>query len=173
MQFRLFCFLFSVGFLPLVGSLQLPKLAVPKSSAIKSNRRSFLRTSLLLPFLPQAANAASTSSTITPAPPPPILCNPSLSTLKKNGRTVTILGTAHVSDSSAELSRDLVRALKPDTVFVELDAKRVKGGRFGEAGDNSAKAAPTPQKPSFMSAVKSKILGKVRNSFTQPHPPFP
>ncbi|KAL7543209.1 hypothetical protein ACHAWF_007342 [Thalassiosira exigua] len=55
------------------------------------------------------------------------LCDPSVSTWVKNDatRTVHILGTAHISSSSAELAGQLVRELKPDVVFVELDAKRV------------------------------------------------
>lgn len=37
-----------------------------------------------------------------------------------------IIGTAHISSASAELAGRLVREVKPNVVFVELDAKRVK-----------------------------------------------
>ena len=57
------------------------------------------------------------------------LCDPSVSTWVKSYddsmRTVHILGTAHISSSSAELAGKMVRELKPNVVFVELDAKRV------------------------------------------------
>lgn len=57
------------------------------------------------------------------------LCDPSVSTWVKtyddSMRTVHILGTAHISSSSAELAGKMVRELKPNVVFVELDAKRV------------------------------------------------
>ncbi|GMH65417.1 hypothetical protein TL16_g04192 [Triparma laevis f. inornata] len=118
-----------------------------------------LRTGLVLPFLPQATLASTTTTCA------PILSNPSISTLRKNGRQVTILGTAHVSDASAELSRDLVRSLQPDTVFIELDAKRVKGGKFGETDNaSSTGSSTTTKKPSFVSNLKSKILGKIIGS---------
>lgn len=119
-----------------------------------TTRRSLLRAGLVLPFLPQATLASTTTTCA------PILSNPSISTLRKNGRQVTILGTAHVSDASAELSRDLVRSLQPDTVFIELDAKRVKGGKFGETDNaSSTGSSTTTKKPSFVSNLKSKILG--------------
>ena len=59
------------------------------------------------------------------------LCDPSVSTwIKKYDsgdmpRTVHILGTAHISSASADLAGQIVRDIKPDVVFVELDAKRV------------------------------------------------
>jgi len=51
-------------------------------------------------------------------------------------RTIHILGTAHISSSSAELAGKMVRELKPDVVFVELDAKRVS--RAIPSGGSSA-----------------------------------
>jgi pheromone shutdown protein TraB len=61
---------------------------------------------------------------------PKSLCDPSVSTWTKSydntQRTVHILGTAHISSASAELAGRLVREVKPDVVFVELDIKRVK-----------------------------------------------
>jgi len=73
------------------------------------------------------------------------LCDPSVSTWLKTYddnammRTVHILGTAHISSSSAELAGRMVRDLRPDVVFVELDAKRVAraipGGIKGDGVD--------------------------------------
>jgi len=57
------------------------------------------------------------------------LCDPTVVILEKfvNGsrRRIYILGTAHISESSAALAGQLVREIHPDAVFVELDAKRV------------------------------------------------
>lgn len=38
---------------------------------------------------------------------------------------VYILGTAHISEESAQLAGELVRYVRPEGVFIELDAKRV------------------------------------------------
>jgi len=55
------------------------------------------------------------------------LCDASVSTFRNpnNNRIVHILGTAHISSSSADVAGSLVREVKPQAVFVELDAKRV------------------------------------------------
>ena len=42
-------------------------------------------------------------------------------------RLVYLLGTAHISEVSAELAGRLVRDTHPNAVFVELDLKRVGG----------------------------------------------
>jgi pheromone shutdown protein TraB len=44
---------------------------------------------------------------------------------KGRSRRITLLGTAHISTLSADLAGQLVRDIRPDAVFVELDAKRV------------------------------------------------
>ena len=41
------------------------------------------------------------------------------------GQKVTIIGTAHISEASVDQVRRIIRSQKPDTVMVELDAKRV------------------------------------------------
>ena len=55
------------------------------------------------------------------------VCDPSVSVWKRNGRIVYLLGTAHISSSSAELAGNLVKDTHPSGVFVELDPKRVRG----------------------------------------------
>ena len=73
------------------------------------------------------------------------LCDASVSTWKnsQNGRIVHLIGTAHISSSSAQLAGNVVREVRPDAVFVELDAKRV------------ARAVPSAEKsPADTSAVK-------------------
>ena len=37
---------------------------------------------------------------------------------------IFLVGTAHVSNASAEEVRQMIQAVKPGTVFVELDAQR-------------------------------------------------
>ncbi|CAJ1949781.1 unnamed protein product [Cylindrotheca closterium] len=73
---------------------------------------------ILCPVLPSnAAEAVKTGS----------VCDASVSVFQKGGRVVYLLGTAHVSSSSAELAGKLVVDTQPKGVFVELDPKRVKG----------------------------------------------
>lgn len=80
---------------------------------------------LLARAAPEVAIGRSSPSTIVSD----TLCDPSVSTWVKSYddsmRTVHILGTAHISSSSAALAGKMVRDLKPNVVFVELDAKRV------------------------------------------------
>jgi len=55
----------------------------------------------------------------------------------KNDRTIHILGTAHISSASAELAGKMVREIKPNVVFVELDAKRVSRAGIGNSTSTS------------------------------------
>lgn len=58
------------------------------------------------------------------------LCDPTVSIWKHptTNRIVYIVGTAHISEISAELAGQLVRDTNPNAVFVELDLKRVARG---------------------------------------------
>jgi pheromone shutdown-related protein TraB len=53
----------------------------------------------------------------------------SIHRLEHQGRTVTLVGTAHVSRESAELVRQTIEAETPDTVCVELCASRLQSIR--------------------------------------------
>jgi len=68
-----------------------------------------------------------TTTIIAPSKSSNILCDPSVSIFKHptKKRTVYLLGTAHISSKSADAASKLVRDMKPNAVFVELDAKRV------------------------------------------------
>ncbi len=44
--------------------------------------------------------------------------------LELNGRTITLVGTAHVSKESVEEVKETIKNIKPDCVAVELDEKR-------------------------------------------------
>jgi len=54
-------------------------------------------------------------------------CDPTISVLRNpvNDQMVYILGTTHISEESAQLAGELVRYVRPEGVFIELDAKRV------------------------------------------------
>lgn len=69
----------------------------------------------------------------------PAVCDTAVTAWKNpnNGRTVYLLGTAHISSQSADVAGKLVDDVQPDAVFVELDAKRV--GRAGSI------IAPSPE----------------------------
>ena len=69
------------------------------------------------------------------------LCDPAVSTWVKNDRIIHILGTAHISSASAELAGKMVREIKPNVVFVELDAKRVS--RAGIGSNTNAVESPS------------------------------
>ena len=44
--------------------------------------------------------------------------------LELNGRTITLVGTAHVSKESIEEVQQVIKEIKPDCVGIELDEKR-------------------------------------------------
>ena len=89
-----------------------------------------------LALLPRRARAAA-----------PATCDQAVSKLVATGgaaRTeLYIIGTAHVSEVSAELVRDVIRTVKPDTIMLELDASRVRRAMpaASDAGDASAAGA--------------------------------
>jgi hypothetical protein len=89
---------------------------------------------------PAYANTSSTAPATTVQLPIILsntLCDPAVSTWVKNDRTIHILGTAHISSSSAELAGKMVREIKPNVVFVELDAKRVSRAGIGGSSSNT------------------------------------
>eukprot|EP00980_Cylindrotheca_fusiformis_P012241 scaffold2983_cov123-Cylindrotheca_fusiformis.AAC.11 len=91
----------------------------------ESSRRTWLGNvatifggSCIVPLLPAGAADVVKSASV---------CDPSVSAWQRGRRVVYILGTAHVSSSSAELAGNLVKDTHPAGVFVELDIKRIKG----------------------------------------------
>ena len=83
-----------------------------------------------------AALAAVAHSPITSTPPlassPSSPVNdPTVLSLKKGSRIVHIVGTAHISSSSADLAKRLVEYTRPDAVFVELDQMRISSAFEG------------------------------------------
>lgn len=94
-----------------------------------------------------AALLAGSSAPATAAVSPTIVstpntCDVSVSVWRQpsTGRLVYILGTAHISSASADLAGLLVDDVRPDAVFVELDAKRV-GMKAPKPTDNAGAPA--------------------------------
>ena len=58
----------------------------------------------------------------------------------RTGNEVYLIGTAHVSKKSAEEVRDVIQAVRPDTVFVELCEKRAASIRRSMLQDDGASA---------------------------------
>jgi hypothetical protein len=87
------------------------------------SRRDWIAAIATLPAVfGSTPSVASDSSLVSP-----VLCNDAVSSWKKGAnRVVHILGTAHVSAESAETAGLLVRSVRPNAVFVELDLKRVQ-----------------------------------------------
>jgi len=82
------------------------------------------------------------------------LCNDAVSSWKKgNNRVVHILGTAHISSESAETAGLLVRNIKPNAVFVELDQKRVQQVLRPSIQAESQDSAITPTSPSSFNPI--------------------
>ena len=53
------------------------------------------------------------------------LCDPCVTTVQSaRGQEITLVGTAHISEDSAELVSRVIRSEKPDVVMIELDASR-------------------------------------------------
>ncbi|KAL3779660.1 hypothetical protein HJC23_006816 [Cyclotella cryptica] len=155
------------------------------------NRREFFHSTLKIAGIasatsilrPSSANAATTTSPSALLPPPSAvvsntLCDPSVSTWIKTYndagsnamRTIHILGTAHISSASAELAGKMVRELKPNVVFVELDAKRVARAIPGGIGGGDASRAALQTTPPMNGGetpavpVASAMSGRVTSS---------
>jgi pheromone shutdown protein TraB len=107
------------------SSSPLEEEAAEHSAILSSSRRQWLKgiigaavTAQCIPLLPARAADLVTAKSV---------CDPTVSVWKRNGRLIYLLGTAHISSSSAELAGSLVRDTHPNAVFVELDPKRISG----------------------------------------------
>ena len=110
--------------------------------------------------LPSSSNAATLAVTEIKTEFPPSLCDPSISTWKNpaNNRVVHILGTAHISEASAELAGVLVKGVRPNAVFVELDRKRISRAMPKGSGETDAGAGAAPTSSSAQNAeIASKL----------------
>ena len=72
------------------------------------------------------------------------LCDEDVSVLTTGNKQIVIVGTAHVSEESTALVRQVIQFVKPDTVMVELDKQRAgsllrkaKARRLGKHGESA------------------------------------
>jgi pheromone shutdown-related protein TraB len=78
------------------------------------------------PAAPGAAAEPARPADGTAPAPGATAAGGNLHTLELDGRTIHLLGTAHISARSVEEVREAIARLRPDTVCVELDAARHK-----------------------------------------------
>ena len=130
------------------------------------DRRGLLRCAIGASTVSLRPSIARATTTVAPstASNNALLCDPSVSTWIRTydddslarRRTVHLLGTAHISSSSAELAGRLVKELRPDVVFVELDEKRVaraipasgagvRGSVVPDEGDRNDRGSGSPE----------------------------
>jgi TraB/PrgY/gumN family len=78
---------------------------------------------------PASSSRAAAAATLPDIVINEAVCDPTVSVWRngRDDRLVYLLGTAHISQVSAELAGTLVRTVHPNAVFVELDLKRVGG----------------------------------------------
>ena len=81
----------------------------------------------------------------------------------RNGAAVYILGTAHISARSAQQTTELIRTVRPDTVVVELDARRAERLRREMERDahDSGESFLTDLFQSFASNRSGSLLAKL------------
>ncbi|CAM9196609.1 unnamed protein product [Scytosiphon promiscuus] len=113
------------------------------------DRRALIRTvggalaSIAVLGRPPEASAAGTAVARRPTKKrsPAFLCDDAVSYLYNPTKKseIWLVGTAHISNSSATLVENVIRDIKPQVVMVELDAKRV--GSFIEASKKGEEAA--------------------------------
>ena len=84
------------------------------------------------------AFAAGTSST------PPVPETMSYLRNLRNGDEVYLVGTAHISRKSADEVRNVIRSVRPDTVFLELCDARAAAMRRSMSGKSDEGGIPEP-----------------------------
>ena len=82
--------------------------------------------------------AAGTSST------PPVPETMSYLRNLRNGDEVYLVGTAHISRKSADEVRNVIRSVRPDTVFLELCDARAAAMRRSMSGNSDEGGIPEP-----------------------------
>lgn len=84
--------------------------------------------------------AAALGTRALPAVAAPPACDDAVALWSNGNRQVYIVGTAHVSEKSADLVAQTIDAVQPTLVMLELDRKRMKGAP-------AAASASTPPPP--------------------------
>ena len=82
------------------------------------------------------------------AAPQSPLCDQDVAVLTTGNKQIVIVGTAHVSEESASLVRQVIQEVQPDTVMVELDKRRAASlmykAKLRRSGELSAVATVKP-----------------------------
>lgn len=133
--------------------------ATPPSTppGLAASRRGALAILLGAPaaaFAQAAQVEALAAATAAPAPGGTgLTCDDAISELRNDatGQVIYLIGTAHVSELSARLVEETIRAKKPDTVMIELDKKRVRSS----IGPRKEPTDTTPQ--SFWQLARSEF----------------
>ena len=92
-------------------------------------------------------------------------CSESIVVLRKGQSEAIIIGTAHISDSSAKLVQRTIQKVSPDLVMIELDPKRI--GKFSKGNTTFYDVF---QIPSSYSSTSSTSLDVVPGSKIQRQP---
>ena len=108
-----------------------------------------------------AAALCSASALLRPRPSNAAVeedCSDSLTIMQdpESKRKVILFGTAHISQRSADLVRDIISKNRPQVVLVELDAKRIAGDRFSD--ERGAGTVEMLESRGFILPSKSKEL---------------
>ncbi|KAL7554132.1 hypothetical protein ACHAWF_017526 [Thalassiosira exigua] len=101
-------------------------------------RRDFLIRGVI--FSSAAKNIAARAQPSSPLTPKTektatsfAICDPTVESYRKGSNAIHVVGTAHISAISAQLSKEAVREAEPDAVFLELDLQRLsRAFRGGE-----------------------------------------
>ena len=104
------------------------------------------------------AAAAALGTRRTPAVAVPPACDDAVAVWSNGNRQVYIVGTAHVSEKSAELVAQTIDAVQPTLVMLELDRKRLKGA---PAAASSASTPQPPRRPSLLERTGAWVVGSL------------
>ena len=98
------------------------------------------------------------SSAAEAATAPSALCDPCVTLVKSSsGALFTLVGTAHISEDSANLVRQVVREVKPDAVMLELDPARA--GKLMERSNGAVLSTSEPAPNSSPSSSRAPMFG--------------
>lgn len=84
-------------------------------------------------------------------------CDDAVAVWSNGNRQVYIVGTAHVSEKSADLVAQTIDAVQPTLVMLELDRKRMKGAPAAA----SASTPPPPRRPAPLERAGAWAVGTV------------
>ena len=104
------------------------------------------------------AAAAALGTRAPPAVAVPPACDDAVAVWSNGNRQVYIVGTAHVSEKSAELVAQTIDAVQPTLVMLELDRKRLKGA---PAAASSASTPQPPRRPSLLERTGAWVVGSL------------